>query len=216
MEYLPPLRVLWDYLSLGQEPEKADVILGFGCYDDNVARRAAQLYHQGYAPRIVFTGGLGRNTTGLFAKSEAENFAGVAVALGVPEEAVLLEDRSTNTRENILFTRCLLEEKGIPHNRIQGVHKSYMERRITAAMGVYWPEQPFRITSFQQSLEEALEDAQRQGMTLENTISTIVGDFQRVDLYGKKGYQIPQYIPAEAWDAFRALVGMGYDRQLVK
>ena len=216
MEYLSHLQILWDYLSLHQRVEKADVIVGFGCYDDNVARRAAELYHQGYAPKILFTGGLGRNTRELFSVSEAEKFAKVAMDCGVPEEDILLEDQSTNTKENILFTRKLLEEKGIPHGRILGVHKPYMERRIKAAMGVYWPEQAFSVTSFRQTLEEALEEAKSQGMEESNTICTIVGDFQRIELYAQKGYQLPQYIPPEAWEAYHALVGMGYDSQLVK
>lgn len=216
MNYLPHLQVLWDYLSLHQEPQPADVIVGFGCYDDNVARRAAELYLQGYAPKVLFTGGLGRNTTGLFSQPEAVNFASVAIACGVPEADILIEDRSTNTKENIEFTRTLLEEKAIPHTRILGVHKPYMERRIFAAMGIYWPDQPFSVTSFRQTLEEALTSAEAQGMTRENTISTIVGDFQRIDLYAKKGYQTPQFIPEEAWEAYRALVAMGFDSQLAK
>ncbi len=216
MEFMEPLQILWDYLSLRQKVEKADVIVGFGCYDDNVARRAAELYFQGFAPKILFTGGLGRNTTGLFTQSEAANFAKVAIDLGVPEEDILLEDKSTNTKENIEFTRALLEERGIPHDRILGVHKPYMERRINAAMGVYWSEQTFSVTSFRQTLEEALEEAQRQGMAKTDTISTIVGDFQRIERYAQKGYQLPQFIPEEAWEAYRKLVAMGYDKQLVK
>ena len=65
MDFLQPLQVIWDYLGMHQEPQKADCIVGFGNFNDNIARRAAQLYHQGYADRILFTGGLGRNTRGL-------------------------------------------------------------------------------------------------------------------------------------------------------
>ncbi len=216
MDFLPHLQILWDYLSLRQEPEKADVILGFGCYDQNVARRAAQLYRDGVAPVVLFTGGLGRNTTGLFTQTEAAVFAKVAMDLGVPEEAILLEDKAANTKENIEFSRALLEEKGIPHGHILGVHKPYMERRINAAMGVYWPEQSFSVTSFQQTLPEALEEGVRQGMARKEIISTIVGDLQRIEVYAQKGYQLPQFIPEEVWQAFHTLVAMGYDSQLVK
>ncbi len=216
MDTMANLQILWDYLSLRQRVERADVIVGFGCYDDNVARWAAELYHQGYAPKILFTGGLGRNTAGLFRRSEAENFAAVAMEMGVPEGDILLESKSTNTRENIEFTRALLEARQIPHGRILGVHKHYMERRIHAAMGVYWPEQTFSVTSFPQTLEEALDAAEQQGMHRRETISTIVGDFQRIDLYARKGYQLPQVIPEEAWTAYRSLVARGYDSQLAK
>lgn len=216
MNYLPPLQILWDYLSLHLEPRKADVIVGFGCYDDNIPRRAAELYHQGYAPKVLFTGGLGRNTTGLFTEAEAQRFAAIARELGVPEGDILIEDKSANTKENIHFTRALLEQTKTPHGTILGVHKPYMERRIYAAMEVYWPEQRFTVTSPRLTLEEALSDSLRQGMKLEETVSTIVGDFQRIELYAQKGYQTPQFIPENAWDAYRQLIAMGYTSQLAK
>ena len=216
MDYLEPLQVIWDYLCLHQKPEKADCIVGFGNFNTNIARRAAELYHQGYGPKILFTGGLGRNTEGLLPEPEAVRFAKVAMDCGVPEGDILIEDRSANTKENIQFTRALLEARGIPHDHILGVHQPFMERRIVAAMGVYWPELHFSVTSPQVTIPEYLEDARKQGIGEEPSVSVIVGDFQRMDLYAKKGYQIPQEIPEEAWEAFRQLVAMGYDKQLAK
>ena len=216
MDFLEPLQTVWDYLGMHQAPEQADVIVGFGNFNTNIARRAAELYLQGLAPVVLFTGGLGRNTEGLLPEPEAVRFARVAMECGVPEMAILMEPDSTNTAENILFTRRMLEEKGIAHDRILGVHQPFMERRITAAMGVYWPEQNFTVTSPQVTIPDYLADAEKQGITENAAVSVIVGDFQRMDLYAKKGYQIPQYIPPEAWDAFHRLVKMGYDKQLAK
>ena len=62
MEFMQPLQVIWDYLCLRQSPAPADCIVGFGNFNDDIARRAADLYHQGLAPWVLFTGGLGRNT----------------------------------------------------------------------------------------------------------------------------------------------------------
>ena len=216
MNYLPPLQIIWDYLCLNQKPEKADLIVGFGNFNTDIARRAAQLYLEGFAPKILFTGGLGRNTEGLLPEPEAVRFAKVAVSCGVPESAILLEDQSTNTRENIEFTRVLLEASSIPTHHILGVHQPFMERRIKAAMGVYWPELDFSVTSPQVTIPEYLARAKEQGISENASVSVIVGDFQRMDLYARKGYQLPQEIPEKAWEAFRELVAMGYDRQLAK
>ena len=216
MKTLKPLQVIWDYLGMHQTPQKADCIVGFGNFNDNIARRAAQLYREGCAPKVLFTGGVGRNTDGLFTEPEAVRFARVAMECGVPEEDIILEPNSTNTRENIEFTREKLRELKLPHGKILGVHQPFMERRIHAAMGVYWPEAEFWVTSPQVTIPEYLEDALRQGISHNASISVIVGDFQRIDLYAKLGYQLPQDIPSEAWDAFHALVDMGYDSQLVK
>ena len=61
--------ILWEYMHLNQIPERADVIVGFGCYDEDIPRRCAELYHAGYAPFVAFSGGLGRNTAGLWTKN---------------------------------------------------------------------------------------------------------------------------------------------------
>ena len=216
MNYLPPLQVIWDYLCLNQTLEKADCIVGFGNFNTDIARRAAELYHQGYVPKVLFTGGLGRNTEGLLPEPEAVRFAKVAMECGVPAADILIEDKSANTKENIEFTRCLLEREGIPHGHILGVHQPFMERRIKAAMGVYWPELRFSVTSPQVTIPEYLARAKEQGISENASVSVIVGDFQRMDLYAKKGYQLPQHIPEEAWTAFRELVAMGFDKQLAK
>lgn len=216
MDFMKPLQVIWDYLCLREDLQKADVIVGFGNFNTDIARRAAELYHAGYAPKVLFTGGLGRNTEGLLPEPEAVRFARVAIECGVPEEDIILEPDSTNTKENILFTREKLSSLNLPHDRILGVHQPFMERRIKAAMGVYWPDLDFRVTSPQVTIPEYLEAAKRQGVTENASVSVIVGDFQRMDLYAKLGYQLPQHIPEQAVEAFHQLVEMGYDKQLAK
>ena len=210
------VHILWDYLCLSQTPDKADCIVGFGCYNEDVARRAAQLYRQGYAPLLLFTGGLGRNTRLMWTQSEASRFARIAIEAGVPERAILLEDRSTNSGENLLFSRRLLRQRGLDHPRVIGVHKPYMERRLFAAFPIYWPEAEVTVTSWQQSYEEYVSGVGRWGRTEADTISMIVGDFQRVLVYPKLGYQIPQNLSEAAMEAYDALVKMGYVNQLIK
>ena len=82
MEKNQAIQILWDYMCLHQQLQPADCIIGFGCCNEDVARRAAQLYFQGYAPRVLFSGGLGRNTRAMWSRSEAEHFREVAVAEG--------------------------------------------------------------------------------------------------------------------------------------
>lgn len=213
---LAPLQVLWDYLCLNTEPRPADCIVGFGNFNDNIARRAAELYHQGYAPKILFTGGQGRNTLGVLKETEADRFARVAMECGVPDEDIIREDKATNTKENIDFTRALLTKLGIPQDRILVVHQPTVERRIWATLMLYWPEPDYSITSPKITIPQYLADAKIQGLTEEAAISSVVGDFQRMDIYAKRGMQLPQQIPDAAWDAFHTLVAMGYDSQLAR
>lgn len=210
------LKLIWDYMHMDMEPAPADCIVGFGNYNEAIPLRAAELYHAGFAPKILFTGGLGRNTSDRWTTTEAERFAAIAVGAGVPEEDIILEKESTNTAENIIFTRRKLEELDLPHGKIIGVHHPFMERRIYAALKVYWPELDAIITSPQTTIDEYLRNSAALGMDEKTAIEVIVGDFQRIEVYAKKGYQIPQYIPDEVNKAFRVLVEAGYTGQLVK
>ena len=216
MDKQTAIHILWDYLCLHQTPKKSDCIIGFGCYNEDVARRAAQLYHQGLAPLILFTGGLGRNTSSMWTESEASRFARIAMAEGVPEKDILTEEKSTNSAENLIFSRRILAERGLTHPRIIGVQKPYMERRLFAAFPVYWPEAEVTVTSWQQTYEQYLTGLSRWGRTEEDTIHMVVGDFQRISAYADLGYQIRQPIPAEAAQAFQLLVALGYTKQLIK
>ena len=215
MDQRKAVHILWDYLCLHQTPRKADCIIGFGCYNEDVARRAAQLYHEGYAPRVLFTGALGRNTASMWTETEASRFARVAIGEGVPESAILREERARNSGENLVFSKRLLEELGLPARRVIGVQKPYMERRLYAAFPVYWPEAEVTVTSWQQTYEEYIAGLSRWHRTEEDTIHMMVGDFQRLIRYPLLGYQVPQQIPDEAMEAYDRLVSMGYTRQLI-
>ena len=208
------IQILWDFMHMGHALEKADVIVGFGCYDEDIPKRCAELFHRGFAPYVCFSGGLGRNTSGIWSKSEAERFAAIAIAEGVPEERIILENKSTNSAENLLFTPRVLADAGMKAEKIIAVHKPYMERRLWAAMQVYWPETEAVYTSPQVSVEEHIAHAEKIGMTRKGVIETIEGDVQRMELYAEKGYQRAVEIPDEVRAAFNALVAQGYTGQL--
>ena len=210
------LKLIWDYMHMNMSLRKADCIVGFGNYNLAIAHRAADLYHQGYAPKVLFSGGLGRNTDDKWTGSEAERFAAVAMEDGVPAEDIILEKDSTNTAENILFTQKKFQELGMDVHTIIGVHQPFMERRIYAALKVYWPELDAVITSPLTSIEEYISNSAKQGLSEKTAIEVMVGDFQRIDVYARKGYQIPQVIPDEVNEAFRKLVELGYTGQLIR
>lgn len=209
------LKTIWDYMRLNMEVVPGDCIIGFGCYNDDIALRCAQLYQDGYAPKVLFTGGLGRNTLELWTQTEAERFAALAMEQGVPRQDILVENQSTNSAENILFTRNKLKEVGLESGRLICVHKPFMERRLYAAMQVYWPEANAVYTSPQLTMEEYLQRSVAQGLSEKKVIDVMVGDFQRMDVYPKKGYQIPQQIPEPVWEAFYCLTDLGYTSELV-
>lgn len=211
-EVLFNARLLWDYHHMNHKLEKSDCILALGSHDLRVADRAAALYLEGWAPMVVMSGGLGNLTQGMWTEPEADKFATIAIKKGVPADAILIENRSTNTGENILFSAKLLKEKGLdPHSFIV-VQKPYMERRSYATFKKHWPDKKLLVTSPQIRFEAYATDE----IPLERVIHIMTGDLQRIRFYPEKGFQIYQEIPPAVWEAYEFLVAMGFDQHLFK
>jgi uncharacterized SAM-binding protein YcdF (DUF218 family) len=205
-------RLVWDYHLLGHSLENSDAILVLGSHDPRVAERGAALWLDGKAPLLIFSGGLGNFTAGLWEEPEAVLFGRIAREMGVSEEAMLLESRSTNSGENMRFTRELLKSRWLnPHSFII-VQKPYMERRAYATFKKNWPDKSVRVTSPQ----IAFEQYPNESISLEVIIQSMVGDLQRIREYPKMGFQIHQDIPGPVWAAFERLVALGFDQHLIR
>lgn len=205
-------QIIWDYHHLNHQLEKSDLILALGSNDLRVAEHAADLYLQGWAPRLMCSGNVGALTRGKFAKPEAETFADIAVAKGVPRSAILTEPESTNTGENIVFSRRVLAEHGLDPQTFIVVQKPYMERRAYATFMKNWPGKRILISS--PSSDWATYPTAELPKDL--VINIMVGDLQRIRDYPAKGFQIEQEIPAEVWQAYEQLLALGYTKHLIQ
>ena len=204
-------RVVWDYHHVHHALAKADCIIVLGSHDTRVAERGAEVFLGGWAPLLVFSGHLGALTSRMWSRPEAEIFADVAAGLGVPRERILLESRSTNTGENVDFSRQLLEEKGIRPRKAIAVQKPYMERRTLATFAQRWPELEVVVTSPQIGF-----DAYPTGdIRKDDVIHIMVGDLQRLLVYARKGWSTPQDVPGEVMEAYERLVAAGYTRRML-
>lgn len=140
-------RVLWDYLHIGAPLERRDAILVFGGHDLRVAEWAAQLWLDGWAPMLVCSGGLGYYTRKIWSEPEAHKFRRIAIEKGVDERAILIEDQSRNSGENVQFTRELLSRSGIELRRAICVQKPYLELRVSATLKKQWRNCDFLLSS---------------------------------------------------------------------
>lgn len=209
-------KVLWDYHKLNEKVEKCDIILGFGSHDLHVAERCADLFLNNYGDRIIFTGGYGRITKDLWNMTEAEKFAKIAIEMGVPKDKIIIESEASNTGENISKIKELLKKLDLCPTSFLMVDKPYRERRTFATIRKQWSEIDFIITSPQYSYEEYCDFYSNGEISIDEFISIMVGDLQRIDLYGKNGFQIKQEIPNKVWDAYNNLVSLKYDKHLCK
>jgi uncharacterized SAM-binding protein YcdF (DUF218 family) len=207
---------IWNYHHMHHDLEKADAILVLCSHDTAVAERGAQLFHEGWAPLLIFSGGQGAITRRLWTEPEADRFARIALERGVPADRIVVENRSTNTGENVEFTRRLLGERGLDPASFILVQKPYMERRSYATFMKRWPEKRVVVTSPQVSFDEYLARYSNDALTDDDVVGIMVGDLQRIRDYPARGFQIPQEIPAGVWEAFEELVQLGYDTHLAR
>ena len=196
---------------MNQPLRKSDVVIAMGSHDLRVASYAAQLVLEGWAPLLICSGGFGRLTSDAWQESEAARFTAAAMEKGLSRKKILQEDRSTNTGENLLFSKSLCEKHGIQTRTVLLIHKPYMERRGWAAARKIWPEPQAAVSS----PPIPFEAYPTEDIPLNQVLRIMVGDFQRIMVYPEKGFAVPQPVPDEVMDAFDLLVLNGYTQHLI-
>lgn len=96
---------------------KADaiIVLGAAAYDakpspvfEERIRHGLDLYEQGYAPLLIFTGGYGGSAARF---SESQVARRYALKQGIPDQAILIETASRTTRQNLIEARRLMQQR---------------------------------------------------------------------------------------------------------
>jgi uncharacterized SAM-binding protein YcdF (DUF218 family) len=207
-----PASAIFDYLStedsLGTGPY--DAIVGFGMFDVSLARFCGDLFQARLAPRIVFTGGIGAGT-GNLGGPEAEVWREELRRShpAIPDAAVILESRSTNTGENVAFTTALLERDypdlafGRGLRRIIVVASPTRLRRVWLTLRRQHPDLALtRRLPSGTSLETDRALYQAQGI---DYVAHLVGELDRIEQYPARGFILPEALPVEVQLARQAL-----------
>jgi uncharacterized SAM-binding protein YcdF (DUF218 family) len=107
---------------------------------------ALRLYRAGYADTIIVCGGLGESAS----VTEAWAMRAYLVARGVPEAAILLDEHSSSTAQNMQNSKALMDAHGLESAivatsdfhaaRAAAIAKSAGIRRVTAGKARFsWP-----------------------------------------------------------------------------
>ncbi|MEU0172306.1 YdcF family protein [Streptomyces massasporeus] len=204
-------QLLWDYHHMHHTPRACSVAVGLGSHDLGVADVTADLYHQGLAPVIVFTGSTSPTTRARMPRGEAVHYCERAMELGVPDDAILVEPRATNTGENIEFTKEVLAGAGIEASSVLLVSKPYEERRSYAMMRKLWPTVDIVSASSPMGLEEYTNSIGDAPMV----IDMIVGALQRILVFPEWGLAVPQDVPYDVVLAYERLSQQGFTSRLL-
>ncbi|MFE3941018.1 YdcF family protein [Streptomyces sp. NPDC059118] len=204
-------RLLWDHHLMHHTARPCSVAIGLGSHDLGVADTAVELYRRDMAPLLVFTGATSPTTRERMPCGEAVHYRERALALGVPDSAVLLEPRARNTGENLRFSRELLEEAGVDVSSVLLVSKPYEERRANATARKLWPGVEFVSASSPMTFEQYVASIQDDRLV----IDMLVGALQRLMIYPGQGFMVADPVPGEVTAAYERLCRAGFTSRLV-
>ncbi|MCB2295495.1 YdcF family protein [Clostridium algoriphilum] len=132
-----PFDCISDLIFVDTYVQKADVILVPGTNQPQLMELAAELYHKGFAPYILPTGGVNPNIDKY--DTEWEYLKMIGIKLGVPEGVILKEDKARNTFENARLSWKILNENNISIKKVILVCKSYHSRRALLTYQLAFP-----------------------------------------------------------------------------
>ena len=92
------------------------------------------------------------------------------------------------------------------------VTKPYMKRRALATAMKQWPEVRWWVSA----PEITFDKYPNRDVPERQMIELMVGDLQRLEVYAGREFQVPQEIPTDVWDAYDALVALGYDQYVIQ
>lgn len=94
--------------------------------------QAVQLYKAGKVARILISAGSVSLKSKKNEVTEANKSKGFLEKIGIPKEAILLENNSKNTFENAVFSKKILEENKLENSKIIVITSAYHMKRSLA------------------------------------------------------------------------------------
>ncbi len=195
--------MLYDFLA-GDQPnicdiEPAHAIFVFGHSTPFSAEHAGQLFNLKKAPVVLVTGGKkggGRLPLPQGYFSEADYYAAILDGAGVPKQAILQEERATNTLENVLFgmSRLTVSLPNPPRLILVSLEPHLMRCALT--MRRHFPNVSF-VCSATRIRRIFLRDPE--------AVRRLCEEVGRIKEYSAKGDIYPADIPPEVERAYEVL-----------
>lgn len=128
-------KVLYEVPCDNKKTGRCILVLGAG-YDEVIEERvniAIKLYNAGRAKKILLSGGIGKNGQITEAAKMKENLINNNISL----EDILIEDKSKNTSENIIYSKEILENNNLFNGNLIIVTSQIHVRRVILTLSKY-------------------------------------------------------------------------------
>ncbi|SMG19982.1 YdcF family protein [Paenibacillus aquistagni] len=171
---------------------KADLLFVFGSTDPGAVTQSLNAFKQGVVNEILISGG--SSTTGIKhedwtdgTKTEAQSIRDKLIQHGVPEDIIFIEDKSSNSKENVLFAKELFDFTQI--NSLYFVSKSHAVGRQYRTLQKYISSQiKMAPYPYETKLKESDNNLNHLNwMEYPESRSLVIGEYLRIIYYGMKG-----------------------------
>lgn len=190
-----------NFIFVNDMPQKSDVIFIPGSSRWQITEKAAELYHEGYAPYILPAGRYS-SSLGHFAhervtepryqgdhKTDFEYCKHILLVNGVPEDAIIREDCSTNTMENAMYSAEVINKMGLNINRGIICCQAFHARRALMSYACHFRETELLVVptdtqginsrdwyKYDQSIKKVMREVEKCGKYFSEYISSLTRD----------------------------------------
>lgn len=210
-------KVLRDYLYLDQSIQKSDIAIVFWSQSIKVAEKGIKLYKDWYVSKILFTWWLWKYTKSdkrFTNSSEAETFKQIALQQWIPTKDIITENKSTNTWENIEYSKQMIKALSIEKNHIILVQKPYSQRRVFFSF-LKQRDLPLKKVSII-SPKRTMTDYLYNIDLFIKVINIMVWEINKLIEYPKKWYTIHQEIPEKILASYFFLIDQWFCNMVLR
>jgi hypothetical protein len=173
-------------------PERCDLIFVFGGSHPGLWTTGAEAYHAQLGPHVLVTGGykesaVRHHTWQHGARPEALVIRAELVACGVPEAHITVEDRSTNSLENVLFAQEVFDFGAV--NSILVVCRSHgVGRQVRTLRRHIDPRIIVHVYPFATNMgHDGVAVTRENWMMMEDSRAGVFSHLLKIIKYGRKG-----------------------------
>ncbi|MBH9965288.1 YdcF family protein [[Bacillus] enclensis] len=177
--------------------KSCDAIFVFAGTHPGHWEKAIEAYNLNLAPKVIVTGG--RSLTGeshpdwsgrsASAETEASIIISYLVKAGIPEENITFEDQSSNSLENVLYAKDLIDFKKITSLLV--ICKSHAAGRQIRTLQKHFPETMEYIPFSFDTIYKNTTVSRHNWMNSDLGKKRVWGEYQRIVHYGQLGHLIP-------------------------
>ena len=173
-----PLQLFTDFIFADTSLEKADAIFIPGSHHPQLAKRAAELFHAGYAPLIIPSGGPNHRLPNNM--SEAQWLRDILVAQGVTASAIIIEPLARNTFDNADFTKVLIDQIPLRISSAIIIAKGFHSRRCLLTYQTAFDR---NFSFFVATVPDSNNNTRSNWWQNASGVATVMGEIKKIGKY---------------------------------